>query len=171
SSSLLSPSSLTARSCHSFACFGCASALLRREEADAPLDEEPLKKFWRTSLMPVEPEPTPKKTNPAAKTKARNTNIHFAGTRSREKKSWSSQRSCLTPFGFALPLAGAWATRACVCVRRLRCCVPLATRCLLACSGTRRPRSSRAHGPGNRRRRPRPSDPRPDRTGFLKETG
>ena len=29
-----------------------------------------LKAFWSASLMPVEPEPTPKKTNPSAKTSA-----------------------------------------------------------------------------------------------------
>ena len=39
--------------------------------------------FWRMSLMPVDPDPTPKKTNPSANAKASSTNIHFAWFRSR----------------------------------------------------------------------------------------
>jgi len=54
-----------------------------RELVEVP---PPPKKFpRRMSLMPVEPEPTPKATKPTAKTSARKTKTHFACLRRRGK--------------------------------------------------------------------------------------
>src|SRR5207248_9397438 len=126
--------SFVARVRQTLGSFGCFCALCCSEESD----EEPLleleKKFCIRSVMPVEPEPTPKKMNPAPKATARRTNIHFACTRSRLKKSCSSQPGC---FGFArFGGAAGWVTALGVGRgRRLRCCVPRAMRPLLAGSG------------------------------------
>ena len=60
--------------------FGCLTALLCRLEIDEPPLLPKWKKFWSTSLIPVEPEPTPKNTKPSAKTTASSTKAHFACT-------------------------------------------------------------------------------------------
>src|SRR6478736_7026052 len=156
-----------ARSAHALASFGCFSVLFSSEPTDEPPEERwkmSPKKLLSESPIPVEPEPTPKSTKLKAKTTARNTNTHLAWRRRRGKKSWSSQLSaCLGFLAFALGLG---ATAAFAVGRRLRCCVPLATRCLLAGNGWFRRRSSPGCQSERPRKRQRQLDLRPDRTGF-----
>src|SRR5512144_3427378 len=68
------------------------------------------------SPIPVEPEPTPRKTKPPANTTASSTYITFACRRSREKKSCSSQLGAAF-FRFAGCCGG---------LRRAPCAAPLA---------------------------------------------
>src|SRR4051794_38968942 len=107
-----------ARSSHAFASFGCFSVLLSSELTDEPLLLERWKKLLSASLIPVEPEPTPKRTKLNAKTTARKTKTHLACRRSRAKKSWSSQLSCC--FGFFVLTLALGATAAFAVGRRLR---------------------------------------------------
>jgi hypothetical protein len=82
----------------------------------APLEPLPITLLKRSPMLPtpVEPEPTPKPTNPIANTSARSTNIHFACLRRRAKKSSSSQL-CALRFG----LGGACARLRCACAAPL----------------------------------------------------
>ena len=58
----------------------------------------------KRSPIPVEPEPTPKKTNPPAKTKTSRMNAHLAWRRRRVKKS-----VCSIGFGPERPFLRGWA--------------------------------------------------------------
>ena len=82
------------------------------------------KKLLSASLIPVEPEPTPKRTKLNAKTSARKTKTHLACRRRRAKKSWSSQLSCCFGF-FGLDLGarryGSIRCRAALAVLRTSC--------------------------------------------------
>src|SRR5439155_6394716 len=128
---------------------GWLCAFFCSEESEEPLLPELEKKFCRASLIPVEPEPTPKMTKPTPKASARKTNIHFACARRRLKKSCSSQLACLTFDRFGCG-AGCATEPACGRGRRLRCCVPRAMT-LLAGSGSCRRRSSPESLPVSRR--------------------
>src|SRR2546430_4174940 len=83
-----------------------------------PPPKRPLRKM---SLIPVEPEPTPKATKPTPNTSASRTNIHFVCRRRRAKKSWSSQLCPAFRFCFG-----------CGCCRRFfcACAAPRAIGCL-----------------------------------------
>src|SRR5919204_1915785 len=87
---LPSPEYAVARSRHASGSFGCAlvflRALLTAELVVEPPPEPKMLKLPRSrSPSPVDREPTPRKTKPAAKTNARKTKTHFACRRRRGK--------------------------------------------------------------------------------------
>ena len=123
-----------------------------------------------TSLIPVEPDPTPRKTNESAKTAARPNQTQRAFVRRRPKKSCCSHSGRRGRPLAAFPV-GCAATRAFAGGRRLRCCVPLATRSLLGSSGSGLRRSSPARGQGCPRTRRRLTDLLRDGTGFHQLKG
>ena len=131
--------------------------------------EPKLKAFWRTSLIPVEPEPTPKKTKPSAKATASSTNTHFACVAQplEEQLLLPLRRLLLACGGRGYGCGASILRRAALAVLRTSC------HCVLVLrfgSGSGRRRSFRALVPASRRRRLPPRDPPPDGRGFPRAT-